>query len=747
MSTVKVIGIVTSLPTTTCITLRCSKPPQWEGQEKKIIYPNDCDQINHVMVNDVVTGNVDESSMKFVSEPDVRINVNEKAVIMMLNFFKIPRVDWKDVYGLIRSRCNSDEQVVEQFSEMAFKYQTTNSIEQSVPRYLLYKLRDEPNSDYKNWKNFLIHWRKNYCHRKLMLLGLSSQEISKSHYNADVLYMEVKKNPWSIPFITSEKCEEIDHRFERGIDIQRRECGKLLRYMYKRTAQGDHVYQSLKDVQRMFPSITKNIDVLKSDYHIVVDDDKVYLDHIYKQVIKVAEYVSILINAAPPYYIMPMYNMTTLTEIQKSAVSMALNNNISIITGKGGTGKSTIINEIIHNCEMEHISYVLCSFTGKAVARIKYITNKGANTIDYLLMKMSPLLTHDHIIIDEMSMTSLDLFYRLVCILIQRKSPVKLTLVGDIDQLPPIKYGYPFAQLMKVKSIPCIVLDVIHRLDNDDISTNGIYNNCMQVLDDTSCHIEHFDDFQIIQGDDDTVVSIYEHLMKEQDFEHDDVLCITPYNKDVKSINNKISSMANSSNTSTDPKETIRSKTWRVNDKVMAVVNLYSADVMNGETGYIVSIDNDEEHTVTVDFGRGRDIDKKVRFRSRRITRNKTENADDDDYNDELVNTHVTESEKQYSTLYIDHAYCVSIHKAQGSEATYCIFYYSIVNANNMFITREMIYTQFSRAKHQAFLVLPDTRNALQQLQLCTRRSSKLMRLDDLAERIELNNYDSPECE
>ena len=125
-----------------------------------------------------------------------------------------------------------------------------------------------------------------------------------------------------------------------------------------------------------------------------------------------------------------------MDEIQYKALLTSLNNTFSIITGKAGTGKTTVIKNITSALSDNNIEYILCAPTGKAAVRIKETSGQEACTI-HALMKTSP--KEAYFIIDESSMLSVSLF---VSFMISRIDYIKgLILVGDHNQLPSIDPG------------------------------------------------------------------------------------------------------------------------------------------------------------------------------------------------------------------------------------------------------------------------------------------------------------------
>ena len=137
-----------------------------------------------------------------------------------------------------------------------------------------------------------------------------------------------------------------------------------------------------------------------------------------------------------------------LSDEQKEAIKAVNNNNVCIITGGPGTGKTTIIKSIIKMYEAKKMKVVLCAPTGRAAKRMQEATNKEATTIHRLLeikkleeenfinidYPITPI-DADVVIIDEMSMVDIFLMNHILKAIYLG---TKLILVGDINQLPSV---------------------------------------------------------------------------------------------------------------------------------------------------------------------------------------------------------------------------------------------------------------------------------------------------------------------
>lgn len=164
-----------------------------------------------------------------------------------------------------------------------------------------------------------------------------------------------------------------------------------------------------------------------------------------------------------------------LSKKQKEAIEVINENNVTIITGGPGTGKTTIIKSIIDIYERNGKKVVLCAPTGRAAKRMTEATGKEASTLHRLLeigkidddslynnntdYEGAPI-DADIIIIDEMSMVDMFLMnYLLKCIY----KSTKLILVGDEDQLASVGPGAVLKDLIHSEEIITIHLDKIFR--------------------------------------------------------------------------------------------------------------------------------------------------------------------------------------------------------------------------------------------------------------------------------------------
>lgn len=372
-----------------------------------------------------------------------------------------------------------------------------------------------------------------------------------------------------------------------------------------------------------------------------------------------------------------------LSERQQEAINMVNENNVSIITGGPGTGKTTIIRAIIELYEKEGKKVVLCAPTGRAAKRMSEATNREAKTLHRLLeigkiqeegtmesveFDIAPL-DADVVIIDEMSMVDIFLMNYLVKAIYLG---TKLILVGDADQLPSVGSGSVLEDIIKSDVVPTIHLDKIfrqaamskiiinaHRVNNGEVFISQEQAKSEKIKDDFF-YIKQLDQELIVKE----IISLCKGRLKsygDYDF-FKNIQIISPTKKGItgtKELNKILQQELNPSSEKKQEKQTL-GVIYRQGDRIMQIKNNYdiywerkSVQYENG-----TSRENNEtcKNDVTCKNGTGvfngeygtiekiDELEKQVKIK----------------FDDEKIAWYGFSELEQ-----IEHAYAITIHKAQ----------------------------------------------------------------------------------
>lgn len=389
-----------------------------------------------------------------------------------------------------------------------------------------------------------------------------------------------------------------------------------------------------------------------------------------------------------------------LSDKQKEAIKAVNDNNVTIITGGPGTGKTTIIKSIINIYEKKGNKIVLAAPTGRAAKKMTETTGKEASTLHRLLeigkfsddiytkedgdYQISPI-DADLIIVDEMSMVDMFLMNYLLKAIYQS---TKLILVGDSDQLPSVGPGNVLEDLIKSGKIATIHLDKVFRQaarSNIIVNAHRV-NEGQDFIKKSEMPEDAKNDFFIINEKEQNkmmyqLISLCNGRLKNYghyDF-FQNIQILTPTKKGMfgtKELNMMIQKVLNPGD-KTKLEKSINGVTYRIGDRIMQVKNNYDiywendeengTGVFNGEIGTIVDID-EKEKNIEIKF----DDNKKALY--------------------------------QYSEMdQIEHSYAITIHKAQGSE--YDVVIMCIPKTAPILLTRNLLYTGITRAKELLIII------------------------------------------
>jgi exodeoxyribonuclease V alpha subunit len=395
-----------------------------------------------------------------------------------------------------------------------------------------------------------------------------------------------------------------------------------------------------------------------------------------------------------------------LAQRQKEAVVLAASSKVLIITGGPGTGKTTIINAILRIFRQLKLRILLAAPTGRAAKRMNEATGWEARTI-HRMLEYSPkkggfkkdqddLLEADVVIIDEASMVDTLLMYHLL-----KAIPFQahLVLVGDVDQLPSVGPGNVLRDIINSAIFKVIRLTEIFRQAQESmivVNAHRVNKGEFPIL--KGIDRKDTTDFYFIEEEDpekilNTIIKLCDERIPKRFGFHPirDIQVLAPMHKGIIGVSNLNLELQKKLN----PDQfgiTHGSRTFKLGDKVMQIVNNYDKEVFNGDIGRISRIIQ-EDRELTIEFD-GRLI-----------------NYDFSDLDEVVL------------------SYAISIHKSQGSE--YPVVIIPITTQHYLLLQRNLIYTGITRARK--LVVLIGTKKALA---IAIKNNKPQLRFTHLSERL-----------
>ena len=392
----------------------------------------------------------------------------------------------------------------------------------------------------------------------------------------------------------------------------------------------------------------------------------------------------------------------TFTNRQLEGVFAIMNNNVTIIRGYGGTGKSSSVAGVLACVQDVEYSFVQTALSGKASVNLADITGQEGYTIHRLLEynvanahptsvgdgvsffgkhEQSPLRC-DMVILDETSMVDAKLFLDLIQAI---PTGAKFVMLGDTNQLESIGIGNVMKDLIDSGVVPCITFDEIHRQG----AKSGIIPTSIKISQGEKLYNNNHEGIELVgelkdlktiafscdKGDTKPSIDLIMQEFKAMYRESKDIseIAIVLPTKSSGTSCYKVNKLVQDLVLPRKRGEGIELGTTKEpytiykGDKVINLKNFRHLDIFNGNMGEVVDI-NHEEGTVTVDFyNRGEKV--------------------------------FGEEEIQSLAL----GYAVTCHKCQGSTVPYLV--YCIDYSHYTMLNKEQVYTGITRAKKKCSFI------------------------------------------
>ena len=404
-----------------------------------------------------------------------------------------------------------------------------------------------------------------------------------------------------------------------------------------------------------------------------------------------------------------------LHPLQREAVLGLLATPFGLLTGGPGVGKTTIVRLLVELAERSGAEVALASPTGRAAKRLGEATGREAMTIHRLLgyepgtgryaHDAHTPIEADVIVVDEVSMLGVVLAHHLVKAV---RSPTRLILVGDPDQLPSVGAGNVLADLLACAAVPAFRLTEVYR----QAAESGIVTNAHKVLRGEwpafAGGDAPYEDFYWFPAEDEgaaarrVVEVVTERIPRRFGLDWvSEVQVLAPMYKGecgVDHLNERLREALGQGGHELEYK----GRLWRTGDRVIHTRNDYERELFNGDMGRVAKVEPDGSGLL-------------VRYPERDVHYRPDELSD------------------------LSPAFAITVHRSQGSE--YPAIVLPLVPRHHLMLQRHLVYTAVTRAKR--LVVLVGARRAIQQaLDMAEARR----RESGLRERVERELVEAPDA-
>lgn len=483
---------------------------------------------------------------------------------------------------------------------------------------------------------------------------------------------------------------ELKNSFQRG--------EYLVLYVLNQNEQEGNTYMEAVNLAQacyeIAPSLVPNIK------NICAKSALIYYDNINKKCAKMATYqdeynISLRLKkcVSDPNYSMKKCDWRqykeqdgfALTDEQQELLKCAVEENICVLIGCAGSGKTSATKALISMLDDNDLTYCLLAPTGTSARVLSKYTKRPASTIHKRLLAEGGI-TEDYVIVDEFSFVGVDLMAKLMGAI---ATGTKIILIGDPYQLNSISCGNVFNDIINSGIIPVVRLTKIFRYGIGGISTvvTDIRNGLPHISNDgqeifkgaQECKDYVFE--KISDEPLEQVMKAYKKLLDKYDFS--DIIILSPYNVGnvgTFAINDAIQEAYNSNKGKSLSVTRNKHKIYfYVGDFVINTKNWYNAvtlDEWNGEA---------PEGCSGVFISNGQ--------------RGIIQEVQDDylvvNYDGDYIVYDTTEIKRLLL------GYCISDHKSQGSQFPAVI---SIISSEHERLTnRALLYVANSRAQEYLY--------------------------------------------
>ncbi|OQP06273.1 hypothetical protein B1690_08985 [Geobacillus sp. 46C-IIa] len=452
-------------------------------------------------------------------------------------------------------------------------------------------------------------------------------------------------------------------------------------------------------------AIGQTLLMLSEEGKMIMEQNRCYLPSLYFAEKGIASNIQRLLRQTPPSAFAESEFLLALGALeerlgmqyapqQKEAIQQALSSPLFILTGGPGTGKTTVIKGIVelfaalNGLSLDPADYksgepfpvLLAAPTGRAAKRMSEATGLPSATIHRLLgWNGAEGFSHDEnepiagklLVVDEVSMVDTWLANQLLKAV---PDGMQVIFVGDEDQLPSVGPGQVLKDLLESGVVPSVKLTEVYR-QAEGSSIIGLAHAMKRgvVPADLTAPKADRSFIRCRAGQVADVVRQIADNARNKGFSVKDIQVLAPMYRGPAGIDQLNKVLQGLFNPPADGKRelSVGDVVYRVGDKVLQLVNQPEDNVFNGDIGEVVAIFYAKENTEKQDL-------LVVSFDGVEVTYTRQDLAQ------------------------ITHAYCCSVHKAQGSEFPIVIL--PVVKSYYRMLKRNLLYTAVTRSKQ--FLIL-----------------------------------------
>ncbi|MBE6147941.1 MAG: ATP-dependent RecD-like DNA helicase [Firmicutes bacterium] len=723
-----------------------------KGKFKKIVYQND--ESNYVVTIFRIKETNDPRMVEYINKtinatgilPNIKL---EAPYILTGSYVKHPRYSWQYSFTTFELEKPTTKSGIEEFLASSFVVGCGEATAKKIVEIYGDKALDKIKEDVNNLLvikgmtivkamkiyNSVLNYEKNdQIILRLRQMGFTLEDASrilnKHNYDIDAI---MEGNLYLLKDIFDfKKIDDIYiSNFDKESPLRCKEC--ILSSMMQISFNEGSTYYFLEEIYKAV-SVLYNLNIASDDFlnymNELIDKDfitkldkRFYLTKYYNEEKSVSRDLYWISQSKVKKITKLDEKITnieselgiTYNEEQKKAIKDGLNNNVSIISGGPGTGKTTIIKAIVKIYINEYrlspadimANIALLAPTGRASKKLSSSTGLPAYTIHRYLKwhKDSDSFEYDEnnklvqklIIVDETSMIDISLMKSLICAL---SSDVKLILVGDIYQLPSVGPGLVLQDLINSDLFTYTPLNIIYRQSDNSYIPFLAKDIKAQNIDEEFMYKR--DDYNFIACAEEEIVPKILASVKyalNKGINEDKMQILAPMYKGINGIDNLNQHLQEIFNPKDPDKEEISygDHIYRENDKVLQLVNDSDNSVFNGDIGKIIAIYKDAQNKVIIQI----DFDGNIVKYEKKDLKN------------------------------ITHAYAITIHKSQGSEFDHVIM--PVCRAYFIMLYNKLLYTGVSRAK-TSLTIIGDPRSFVSGIQNNYSGARKTSLIDKLHE-------------